>query len=147
VTWTGNAGLGRFALPAYSRAHDIVASGKPVISGSSDPSVRGDPSRWNREKRLLASLSARHQLWYLGPCAEAGVVVLAYEDRAEGWMVEEASGAGQFTRVLLKPRVVLASESCLETAHAPHHAAGQKWFIARSVNFPIDHEPSLVLAE
>jgi hypothetical protein len=38
----------------------------------------------------------------------AGVVVTNYVDYAEGWMQETPDGAGQFTRVLLRPKVTIA---------------------------------------
>ncbi|OYQ33339.1 peroxiredoxin [Niveispirillum lacus] len=144
VTWTGNHGEGTSAYRAYSRDHLISAPGKPAIPGSADPSFRGDPARWNPEDLLVASLSACHKLWYLGLCAAAGIVVTDYEDRAEGWMVEAAGGEGQFTRVLLRPRVTLAPGSDRGTAAHLHHKAHTMCFIARSVNFPVEAEPEFV---
>lgn len=146
VTWTGNEGAGTATYRGYSRAHRISAAGKPDIEGSSDPSFRGDPARWNPEELLVASLSACHKLWYLGLCAKHGVTVLAYEDDAEGSMAEEANGAGQFTSVVLRPRITLAAGSDLATAEALHHTAHQMCFIARSVNFPVEHHPDITVA-
>lgn len=147
VTWTGNEGTGTSSYRGYSRSHVIQANGKPSIAGSSDPSFRGDPARWNPEELLLGSLSACHKLWYLGLCAGAGVVVTAYEDAAEGTMLEESDGAGQFTSVVLKPRVVLAPGSDVQKAQALHHDAHEKCFIARSVNFPVEVEAQIVLSD
>ncbi|MDG5494343.1 OsmC family protein [Niveispirillum sp. BGYR6] len=146
VTWTGNQGTGTSAYRAYSRDHLINAGDKPAIAGSSDPSFRGDPARWNPEELLLASLSACHKLWYLGLCAGAGIVVTDYQDAAEGWMVEHPGGEGQFTRVLLRPTVTLAKEADGEKARDLHHTAHEKCFIARSVNFPVEVEPVFVTA-
>ena len=102
--------------------------------------------RWNPEELLLASLSACHKLWYLGLCAEAGVVVVAYEDNAQGTMVEESNGAGQFTSVILRPKVILASGSEIEKAQMLHKIAHEKCFIARSVNFPVSHVPEISIS-
>ena len=139
VNWTGNEGDGTAAYHSYSRAHRISAAGKPDIQGSSDPSFRGDPARWSPEELLLASLSACHKLWYLGLCAQAGITVTAYEDNAEGTMVEEPGGAGHFTRVVLRPCVTLAAGSDRSRAEALHHKAHEMCFIARSVNFIVEH--------
>ncbi len=141
IIWTGNEGTGTSSYRGYSRSHVIQAEGKPSIGGSSDPSFRGDPKCWNPEELLLASLSACHKLWYLGLCAEAGIVVLEYEDKAEGTMVEESDGTGQFTSVVLRPKVTLAPGSDIEGAHVLHKTAHEKCFIARSVNFPVSHAP------
>lgn len=146
VTWTGNRGQGTADYRAYERAHEISAPGKPAIPGSSDPSFRGDPARWNPEELLVASLSACHKLWYLGLCAQAGIVVTAYEDRAEGTMTEHQGGAGAFTRVTLRPRVTIAPGSDVERARALHAKAHEMCFIARSVNFEVAHEPEIRVA-
>lgn len=84
LNWSGNLGSGTSAYRDYSRNYDISAEGKPVICGSADPAFRGDRSRWNPEELLVASLSACHKLWYLHLAAEAGIIVTAYTDRAEG---------------------------------------------------------------
>jgi organic hydroperoxide reductase OsmC/OhrA len=147
VVWTGNTGTGTATYRGYERAHDIQANGKVTISGSSDPAFRGDPTRWNPEELLVASLSACHKLWYLGLCAQAGVIVTSYEDEAEGVMVEEASGAGQFTSVTLRPRVTIAGNSDKAVALDLHHRAHDMCFIARSMNFPVESEPTITVEE
>jgi organic hydroperoxide reductase OsmC/OhrA len=143
VTWTGNRGRGTESVRAYDRDHEIRIDGKPVVAASSDPAFRGDPSRHNPEELLVASLSSCHMLWYLNLCAVAGVVVTGYEDRAHGVMVEEADGGGRFREVVLEPRVTVASAGMREAAEAQHERAHALCFIARSVNFPVRHEPSL----
>jgi organic hydroperoxide reductase OsmC/OhrA len=144
--WTGNRGVGTRGYRDYGRDHEIVAAGKPAIPGSSDPAFRGDAARWNPEEMLVASLSTCHQLWYLHLCSDAGVIVEAYEDDAEGEMAEGADGGGRFVGVTLRPRAVLAAGADMALAAALHHAAHDKCFIANSVNFPITVEPSFETA-
>ena len=141
VTWTGNTGTGTSGYRNYERSHDISASGKPAIPGSSDPAFRGDPGRWSPEDLLVASLSACHMLSYLHLCAVNNVVVTAYEDDAAGTMAENADGSGQFTEVVLQPRVTVTAESDPVKALDLHEEAGRLCFIARSVNFPVSHKP------
>ena len=143
VTWTGNAGNGTETYQGYERAHDIAADGKPTIAGSSDPAFLGDSKRWNPEELLVASLSACHKLWFLGLCAQAGIVVIAYHDAAEGIMHEETIGAGRFTSVTLRPKVTISTRSDPAKAMDLHRRAHEMCFIARSVNFPVNIEPDL----
>src|ERR1700722_10778318 len=148
VEWTGNIGSGTSAYKAYERRHEISAgSKKPAIPGSSDPNFRGDAARWNPEELLVASLSACHKLWYLHLCSDAGIVVEAYVDHAEGVMEETADGSGRFVRVVLHPQVTLARGADIEKARGLHHAAHAKCFIANSVNFPVETEPEKSRAE
>lgn len=139
--WTGNMGEGTRTYSSYSRDHSISAPGKPAIEASSDPAFRGDAGRYNPEELLLASLSSCHMLWYLHLCAEAGINVSAYTDNALGIMQESPGGAGQFTEVRLRPAVVITDASLIERANALHKKAHELCFIARSVNFPVHHEP------
>ena len=143
VTWTGNAGTGTTTYRDYGRTHDISAEGKATIAGSADPSFCGDAGRWNPEELLVASLAACHKLWFLGLCSQAGIVVTAYEDAAEGIMIEEADGAGQFVSVTLRPRVVISATSDGVKAAALHRRAHAMCFIARSVNFPVTNEATI----
>ncbi len=146
VTWTGNRGTGTTGYRDYDRDHDVVADGRAVILGSSDPMFRGDPTRWNPELLLVASLSQCHMLWYLHVAASAGVVVTEYVDDAVGTMAQERGGQGQFTEVTLRPRVTVTSADAVELAQRLHERANELCFIARSVNFPVRHEPTVAVA-
>ncbi|MFC7450391.1 OsmC family protein [Rhodococcus daqingensis] len=146
VTWTGNRGVGTADARAYGRDHVVSDPGKPDLLGSSDPSFRGDPARWNPEELLVASLSQCHMLWFLGLAAAEGVVVTDYVDRPTGTMTEESSGTGQFTEVVLRPEVTVRSEDMVPKAEALHAVAHEKCFIARSVNFPVHHRPTALVA-
>lgn len=143
ITWAGNLGTGTSGYRDYSRDHLIDAPGKPTIAGSSDPAFRGDRQRWNPEDLLVASLSACHKLWYLHLCSENGIVVLAYTDTASGHMVEEAATGGRFTLVVLRPHVTIRAQDDADLAVRLHHDAHTKCFIANSVNFAVDYEPSV----
>jgi organic hydroperoxide reductase OsmC/OhrA len=143
ITWQGNTGVGTQDYRSYSRNHEISTQGKPTIPGSSDPSFRGDQSRYTPEDFLVASLSSCHMLWYLHLCAVNGVVVVDYFDDAEGEMEENPDGSGQFTKVILNPRVTVADSSMFSKAQALHEDAHKMCFIARSVNFPVLHQPSV----
>ncbi len=141
VRWTGNLGEGTAGYRAYSRDHDVEIPGLPVLKGSSDPTFRGDPARYNPEQLLLAALSQCHMLSFLHVAVMNGVVVTGYVDEAEGLMRSNRDGSGQFESVTLKPQVTVASEDHLPLMAELHHKANQLCFIARSVNFPVHHEP------
>jgi organic hydroperoxide reductase OsmC/OhrA len=141
VQWTGNPGKGTANYGSYDRSHTIQAGNKAEIHGSSDPAFRGDPEAYNPEELFVAALSACHMLWYLHLCAEAGVIVTAYEDHATGIMEEAADGGGKFTEVILFPVVTVADGSMVGKAKMLHSKANQKCFIANSVKIPVLHNP------
>lgn len=143
LAWTGDLGAGTASYREYSRAHEISAAGRPVLVASSDPAFRGDQEAWNPELLLVASLSSCHMLWYLHLCADAGVVVRGYWDRAEGQMHLDPAGNGRFVSVLLRPEVAVERPEMMDSARELHDRAHERCFIARSVNFPVAHEATV----
>jgi organic hydroperoxide reductase OsmC/OhrA len=143
IAWTGNLGTGTTDYRSYSRDHVVCSSGKADIAGSSERAFRGSNARWNPEELLIVSLSQCHLLWYLDLASRAGVVVVEYTDNPVGTMIEQADGGGQFSEVTLRPRVVVAEPSMREQALELHQTAHGLCFIARSVNFPVRHEPTI----
>jgi len=141
VRWTGDEGTGTSSYRAYRRDHDVASTGKPTIAGSSDPAFRGDAARWNPEELLVAAVSQCHMLWYLHLSIGAGIVVVGYEDHATATMTEHADGSGEIVEVTLHPRVTVADASTLDAANALHAEVHRFCFIARSVHFPVHHEP------
>lgn len=142
VRWTGNKGDGTSSYRGYGRDHDVEIPGLPVLKGSADPTFHGDRSRYNPEQLLLAALAQCHMLSFLHVAVKHGVVVTAYEDAAEGFMRLNRDGSGQFETVILKPKVTVADPQQLEQLGELHHEANKVCFIARSVNFPVLHEPT-----
>lgn len=141
--WTGNTGTGTSGYRDYRRDVSIEVDGKPELLASADKPFRGDPSRWNPEDMLLASLSECHLLSYLHACVTAGVVVVSYRDHASGTMRENGAGGGAFVEVMLRPEVVVADASMVAAAEHAHAQANEWCFIANSVNFPVRHEATV----
>jgi organic hydroperoxide reductase OsmC/OhrA len=137
LVWTGNAGNGTATFEWYAPRHEVHAVGKVPIALSAAPAFRGDADRYNPEELIVASLSSCHMLWYLHLCAVAGIVVISYEDHAEGVMILDAAGNGHIAEVTLKPVVGVRARHDADRARAMHDKAHVRCFIARSVNFPV----------
>ncbi|MBP2414279.1 organic hydroperoxide reductase OsmC/OhrA [Arthrobacter stackebrandtii] len=144
VNWTGNLGTGTSGYRAYSRDHTVTAEGLPELLGSADRTFHGDRERWNPEQLLLTALAQCHMLSYLHVAVNHGVVVTKYEDSAAGTLILNPDGSGQFESATLHPKVYLADPAMEELALSLHAEAASKCFIARSVNFPVHHEPGLL---
>ena len=145
MSWTGNRGSGTSGYRAYGREHTMSIEKKADVLLSSDPAFQGDATRYNPEELLLGSISSCHMLWYLHLCSDAGVIVTAYTDDPKGTMEESASGGGRFTEVVLHPLVTVSDASMIEKATELHEEANEKCFIAQSCNFPIRHQPKIVV--
>ena len=145
VEWVGNRGTGTSGYREYGRQLLIRSGEKEPLEGSADPTFHGDRDRWNPEELLVSALAQCHMLSYLHMAVRAGVVVTEYTDSAVGTMRQEGIG-GRFTEVVLRPRVTVADASMVDAARAAHAEASDACFIANSVNFPVRHEPEIVVA-
>jgi organic hydroperoxide reductase OsmC/OhrA len=145
VEWRGNRGTGTSGYRDYGRQLVVRAADGRELEGSADPTFHGDADRWNPEELLVAALAQCHMLSYLHMAVRAGVVVTAYADEAEGVLVQQGLG-GRFAEVVLRPVVTVADESMVDRARSAHAEAYEHCFIASSVNFPVRHEPTIVVA-
>ena len=146
LTWSGAEQGPTTSYQSYSREYRVEVEGKPPLRGSSDPLFRGEAALHNPEDLVVAALSSCHMLSFLAEAARAGVAVLAYRDGAEGLMVFEGGG-GQFSRVVLHPVVTVRVGSDLALIGRLHAQAHSNCFIARSVNFPVEHEATVEFPE
>jgi len=145
IEWLGNRGSGTTGFREYGRQLVVRAGDGRELAASADPAFHGDKDRWNPEELLVAALAQCHMLSYLHMAVRAGVVVTAYTDEAQGTLLQEGLG-GQFTEVLLRPQVTVAEAAMVDRARAAHADASEYCFIARSVNFPVRHEPVIRVA-
>jgi organic hydroperoxide reductase OsmC/OhrA len=149
VEWQGNLGTGTSGYKAFSRDHVVRVDGvhgKHQIEGSAARPFHGDPERWNPEEQLIAALAQCHMLSYLHVATQAGVVVESYMDAARGTLRVEPDGSGALVEVVLHP-VVTISAGDPAAARELHTEANRLCFIANSVNFPVHHEPQLLVVD
>lgn len=131
----------------YSRTHTWRFDGGAEVRGSASPSnVRppfSDPSAVDPEEAFIASLSSCHMLWFLFLAAQAKHLVDVYEDQAVGVLGKNDKGQTAFTKVTLRPRVVLAGGEAIESSELArlHHEAHARCFIAHSVSAELVVEP------
>jgi organic hydroperoxide reductase OsmC/OhrA len=83
-------------------------------------------------------------LWVLHLCADSGIVVTEYTDEAWGEMLEHADGSGEMTRVVLRPRIRIANPERSPDVAAIHDRAHAVCCLARSVRFPVEHQPEVL---
>jgi len=102
IHWTGSTGLG---WESYDRTHTASAPPAEAEIGMTTGESKGDPRLNNPEQLLVMAASSCQMLWFLHLAAKARIDVVEYTDEATGEMPE-----GRFTRILLRPRIVVASE-------------------------------------
>ena len=140
VEWTNADVNSPMTVRSYSRNHTVTIADKPAFEMSADPSFRGDNTLYNPEEMLLAATASCHMLSYLFRCAQNGITVLSYMDKAVGTMEVDGFG-GRFTSIALFPIVTIKETDLVEKAIELHHQANKDCFIASSLNFPVHHNP------
>lgn len=149
VEWQGNLGTGTSGYKAFSRDHEVRVvgvHGKRPIEGSAARPFHGDAERWNPEEELIGALAQCHMLSYLHVATEAGVIVESYTDAATGTLHVNSDGSGALVEVVLNPVVAISAGDPRKAAEL-HAEANRLCFIANSVNFPVRHQPQLLLLD
>lgn len=139
LTWAGSTGDG---IRAYSREHAVTAApAASALTLSADPAFRGDPDLLNPEQLLVAAASSCQLPSFLAVAARAGVDVVGYVDRAEGFM-DDADTPARISRITLAPRITtVADPDEVARLVAQGH---EGCYIANSLSTEVVVEPTVV---
>lgn len=125
--------------------HTIQIEGKQTLNISAAKEFKGDPNLLNPEDLLLSSLTSCHMMSFLYVCGQHQIEVLNYEDNAEAILEVNENGSGAIIKVVLKPKVKVATKKAMHVAQTLHQQAHELCFIANSCNFPIEIESTVEL--
>ncbi len=128
------------------KTHRVFTDDKPPLTISADKTFKGDPSKYNPEDLLLASLSSCHMMSYLYVCGQHHIELITYKSEAIGVLELQADGSGAFTSIRLELFITVSTADMVSQAKALHEAAGKLCFIANSLKVPILYKPQVVVA-
>jgi len=86
VRWAGKREGTTSGYRAYSREHEAVVEGKPVLRLSAGGAFLVEGALYDAEDLLVIALSGCHLPTYLAKCARVGLRALSYEDEASRTM-------------------------------------------------------------
>jgi organic hydroperoxide reductase OsmC/OhrA len=135
--WTGSTGLG---YEHYDRAHTVSAPPAEAELTVTTGEAKGDPRQLNPEQLLVMAASSCQMLWFLHLAAKARIDVVEYEDRAEAEMPEDGEPV-RITRIVLRPRIVVASDAPDERVVHLSELAHERCYIANSLTAEVRVEP------
>ena len=141
TSWRGSTGLG---WDAYDREHEAVV---PPAGGSltlTTGEERGDPRLPNPEQLVLMAASSCQLLSFLHMAAKARVDVVEYEDSAEAEMPEHDRPV-RLTRIILRPRIVVASQTPEQRVRNLVELAHRECYVANSLRSEVILEPEIEL--
>lgn len=137
-----------FLRQKYSRGHTWHFDEGVTVPASASPHVLRPPltveAAVDPEEALVAALSSCHMLFVLSYLSKAGFVAESYEDAAEALMEKRDDGRVALTKATLRPRIVFQGQMPSAEEYAQFHdRAHEECYIANSVNFPVEIQPTM----
>jgi organic hydroperoxide reductase OsmC/OhrA len=120
----------------------LAVAGKPELEVASPPEFRGHPGIWSPEDLLVAAVNACTMTTFLSAGQRREIALVSYESDATGTL-EMAEGAFRFTRVVLKPRIVIGRSEDRDAALAAFREAEKGCLVAHSLLAKIEAEPEI----
>jgi len=114
-----------------------IPGGPPVVFGGSD-------DRWSPEALMLASVNTCHLSSFTGYAKRKGFEFVSYTSEIEG-LLEFVDTTFRFTKMVIRPRLVVKSESDIETAKQYLSRAHELCFMGHSVIAEVTMEPEVVV--
>lgn len=118
----------------------VGAAGKPSLEVSSPPEFKGEAGRWTPEDLFVAAIDLCTMTTFVSFAQRVNLPLLSYRSEAEG-VLEFMDDGFRFTRVVLRPAVVLADAAAVEPAAKAMRDAHQACLIGRSVSAEVVVEP------
>jgi organic hydroperoxide reductase OsmC/OhrA len=135
IEWAGSTGAG---WEAYDRTHTASAPPAEANIGMTTGESKGDPRLNNPEQLVVMAASSCQMLWFLHLAAKARIDVVGYTDEAEGEMPKD-----RLTRIVLRPRIVIASDAKEQQVRRLVELAHHECNIANSLRTEVVVEPAI----
>lgn len=121
------------------------AEGAADVPGGPPPVFGGEPGRWTPEDLMLASVNSCQVGTFISYCIRKRFEFVSLECTTEGELEHDGKGY-KFTKMVVRPRVVVRSEGDVETAREYLEKAHETCFMSNSVIAEVEMEPEIVVA-
>jgi organic hydroperoxide reductase OsmC/OhrA len=122
----------------------LRSEGKPDISVSSPPEFKGIPGVWTPEDLFVAAVEICQMSTFLAFGIRKGIPLKSYKSSAEG-LLENVDGKYRFTRITVKPEIVVEQSWTKEQVEELVHAAHENCLIGNSISAEVLVEPTIIL--
>jgi peroxiredoxin-like protein len=137
-TFTYNNEVSRVA----TRACTLTSEGKNKFRVASPPEFKGEEGVWSPEDLLVAAVNACTFTTFAAFAERKNIPVASYESRAEGFL-EFTDGGYQFTKVIVRPEIVVETSDYIEEAEKIMEDAHKKCLISNSIKGETIVEPNI----
>ena len=124
------------------RSGRIEAEDRPSVDVSSPPEFRGEAGVWTPEDLFVAAVNTCTMTTFLAISEKAGFEVVGYRSDAEGTL-EFSDGSFRFTRVVVRPTIIVADHLAIDTAMELIARAHDKCLVGNSIRAEVEIEPRI----
>ncbi|MHB1048805.1 MAG: OsmC family protein [Bacteroidota bacterium] len=121
----------------------LRSEGKPDVYVSSPPEFKGIPGVWTPEDLYVAAAEVCTMSTFLSFGGRKGIPLKSYKSAAEG-VLENVDGKYRFTKIILKPEVVVGSEWTKEQVMEVFHQSHDHCLITNSMTADVVIEPNII---
>lgn len=124
------------------RSGILKAADRPDVRVSSPIEFKGEAGVWTPEDLFVATAEICTMTTFMAFAHREGLRLVSYKSEAEG-LLEHSDGDYRFTKITVKPVVIVKDAKDLERASALMERAHRDCLIAHSMTTEIDVEPSI----
>lgn len=129
-----------------NRAGMLSSEGKPELRIASPPEFKGEEGVWTPEDLFVAAVETCTMTTFAAYALRKNLPVVSYTSFAEGTM-ETVEGRYAFTRIVLKPTIVLDDPAFVQEAHKIMQDSHRDCFIGNSIRAEVTVDPNIVVEE
>ena len=120
----------------------LTAKDKPPLEVASPPEFKGHPGIWTPEDLLVSAVVSCTMTTFLSLAARKGIALDSYECDATGTL-EMVEGKFRFSKVVLRPRIVVGRAEDRDKALDVFHQAEASCLVANSLLTKVEGEPEI----
>lgn len=128
-----------------TRAGMLSSEGKETFRVSSPPEFKGEEGVWSPEDLFVAAVEACTLTTFAAFALRLNLPVVFYSSSAEGWL-EFHEGKYQFTKIYLRPEIVVENADVVAQTEKTIHDAHEKCLITNSIHAQVILEPTIKVA-
>jgi peroxiredoxin-like protein len=128
------------------RAGMLHSTGKKEFRVASPPEFKGEEGVWSPEDLFVAAVNVCTMTTFLAFAERSKIPVVSYDTHAEGTL-EFVDGGFQFTKIVLRPLIVVETREAVQQAEKTLRDAHHKCLISNSIKSTVSVEPEIKSAD
>jgi organic hydroperoxide reductase OsmC/OhrA len=125
-----------------NRTGVLDSDGKPSIRFSSPPEFKGEAGLWTPEDLFVSTIDACTMTTFVAFAERERIPIVSYHSAAEG-LLEFVDGKYRITRVVVRPRVVVALTDAIDPARNLFKKTHEHCIVTNSIHTAVVIEPEV----